>query len=77
MEANFENPLRTKQAIKLYMCEECKAGGDCGWDCVESRTCSTRCRHCGERVWFGGDFPRHADTRQYVCPYCGGTSSVR
>ena len=61
-------PLTTKQAYLKYACSECKSGGDCGYDCVESGTCSFSCPECKERVWFLGNSP---DAPQFTtCPYC-------
>ena len=62
--------MKTKEAISLNQCKECKDGSDCGWDCVESATCSINCSYCNKRVWFNGS---HYDTPipvNFNCPYC-------
>ena len=55
-------------AMTKYSCDVCKAGGDCGFECVLSETCSLNCTHCGNRVWFQGDL--HNVPKFYRCPYC-------
>lgn len=65
----MKQPMRTEQAIDKHLCSECRNGGYCGYDCVESETCSFHCTHCKERVWFTGDL--HKAPLEFCCPYCG------
>ena len=65
----MSKPMTTKEAHKEYLCDVCMSGGDCGYNCVESATCSIACDHCFERVWFQGDTWRIPE--YFTCPYCG------
>jgi len=69
----MRKPMTTKQAYQQLMCSQCRAGEDCGYDCVEGSSCSFICADCKERVWFMGniqDSPTECD-----CPYCGRKQS--
>ena len=74
--ANLTKPLTTDEAIAKFECNDCKAGNTCEWNCVESATCSLRCKKCGERNWFAGDLPRKGDGKwEFVCRVCGVSNS--
>lgn len=64
----MSKPMTTEQAQENFECKECKDGGDCGYNCVESCTCSLNCTNCKKRVWFQGDLGQQK--RNYACPYC-------
>lgn len=70
--ANLNSPMDTKTAILRFSCPECKDGNDCGWNCVESATCSLRCKSCNERNWFTGNLPEHKIGKWiFTCVACG------
>jgi hypothetical protein len=75
MEANMQNPMTTKEAVDKHECSVCREQGSgssaCGFDCVESATCSLRCKACNERNWFTGDLPRERKDWQFDCVKCG------
>lgn len=72
-------PMTSDQAQQKYQCTKCveEGGGSCGandegigsFDCVLDRTCSVRCKHCNQIVYFGGNMQ---DQRKvFICPYDG------
>ena len=69
MKANLNRPMTTSEATDKHQCDQCRQGGDCGWNCVESSTCSLNCRFCGERNWFTGDLPEKPWV--FICKTCG------
>ncbi len=62
-------PMTTTRAVLDNACHECKMGGDCGRDCVESHTCSFICPQCEERLWFYGDVSKAP--KIIICFKCG------
>ena len=70
----LEEPMTTEQAEQKYLCEHCKEGCDCPYcscTCLESSTCSMRCKTCNERIWFHGSWGMPDKPEKFNCPYCG------
>lgn len=67
----MRKPMTTKQAYAAYLCSQCKAGDDCGYECVEGSTNSFTCGNplCKERIWFQGNI--QDAPIECKCPYCG------
>jgi hypothetical protein len=78
-EADLTNPMNTVEAVKRFECPECRGGGNCEFDCVESATCSIHCSHCDERNWFHGDLPDAwwKGEATFKCCACGKESAKR
>ena len=67
----MRDPMTTKQAYAKYLCDECRAGGDCNQhNCVEGCTCSLPCTYCSERIWFLGSLGDAENPEWFECPYC-------
>jgi len=61
--------MTEEKAIEKHECYECKQGGYCGFDCVLSSTCSTRCPECKTMIYFSGSWDN--DILIFACPSCG------
>ena len=64
----MEKAMTSKEANDRFLCKMCQEGEDCGWNCVESATCSMRCKDCGARCWFTGDL--HRAPAKFRCGVC-------
>jgi hypothetical protein len=69
MKVNLKNGMTTDQAVRRFECSTCRTGDRCGWDCVESATCSLRCVKCNTRNWFQGSLPSTTPW-VFVCVAC-------
>lgn len=66
------HPMTVKEARASFECQICLAGGDCGWGCVLSETCSFPCEHCGEKIFSHSSIQEAPQST--TCPYCQKTT---
>jgi hypothetical protein len=71
----MSTPMTPAQADEKHMCPTCREGGDCGWDCILSATCSVLCQECKQGVYFTGNLCDQDPS--FVCPTCGAQQSNR
>lgn len=65
----MSNPMTMISATTKFQCDTCNDGGDCGFECVLSSTCSIKCIHCGKRIFFHSEYKNQEP--ELHCPYCG------